>query len=461
MREVEPVFLVVCRNAEHGRNLKELIEFLDLLPVRVAGPTDWLATLGACRPIATFLGPDLDPADVDAVVPGVGEIEANSPIVVVSGDSGKAAEEAQSAFASANILRLRFPVSFDELGRVLDESWSLRRRNRRPGTALEKSDKLIGDSPALQEIRKQIDQVAPTAATVLLNGESGTGKEVVARRIHELSGRTGRFVAVNCGAIPDHLLESELFGHERGAFTGAESSRTGRFEWAEGGTLFLDEIGDMPKSLQVKLLRVLQERVIERIGGTEATPIDIRLVAATHRDLPKWIEAGNFREDLFYRLSVFPIDIPPLRERKGDIEPLVEEFIGRACLTYGANLRISGAAMERLKAYSWPGNVRELANLVERLAVIDADRIIEEGDLPWPIRPIVPSGPEGSSKDASRLPILPEGGINLKDYLSDVERRAIEDALGASNGVVQAAADRLGMGRTTLVEKIKRYEIAN
>jgi sigma-54 specific flagellar transcriptional regulator A len=457
MREIEQVFIVVCRDEPHGRHLREMVEFLDILPVVVAAPENWQARLGERRPVAIFLGSDLALDDVNAILAGVGEIEANSPIVIFSDNDGTAVEIARSSFPWANIFELRFPASFDRLGRVLDELWSLRRRNRRTGAANDGAGTLIGDSRQLMAIREQIEQVAPTVSTVLLNGESGTGKEVVARRIHQLSGRKGRFVAVNCGAIPDHLLESELFGHERGAFTGAESARTGRFEWADGGTLFLDEIGDMPKSLQVKLLRVLQERVIERIGGNGETPVDLRLIAATHRDLPQWIEAGKFREDLFYRLSVFPIDIAPLRERERDIEPLVDDFVERVRQTYGANLRISSAAMACLKSYSWPGNVRELANLVERLAVIDADRVVEADDLPWPIRP---PGSDETPAGSGELPKLPAGGINLKEYLSDVERKAIEDALRVSEGVVQAAADRLGMGRTTLVEKIKRFGIA-
>jgi sigma-54 specific flagellar transcriptional regulator A len=435
-----------------------MLEFLDVLPVSVVGIQDGQRYAGEPSPIAVFLCSDLAPVDIDQVVAGVGNIEANTPIVIFADSDGSAVQRARSTFPWANIFEVNFPASFDQLSQVLDELWSLRRRNRRTGVPSDRTGGLIGGSARMLAIREQIEQVAPTVSTVLLNGESGTGKEVVAQQIHELSGRKGRFVAVNCGAIPDHLLETELFGHERGAFTGAESARTGRFEWADGGTLFLDEIGDMPKSLQVKLLRVLQERVIERIGGNVSTPVDIRLVAATHRDLPKWIEAGNFREDLFYRLSVFPIDIPPLRERKGDIEPLVDEFVERIRRTYGAGLRISAAAMDCLNAYSWPGNVRELANLVERLAVIDADRMVEAADLPWPIRPV--EAGDATSAAAADLPKLPEGGINLKEYLSDVERKAIEDALSDSNGVVQAAADRLGMGRTTLVEKIRRFGIA-
>jgi sigma-54 specific flagellar transcriptional regulator A len=457
MRDIGPVYLVISGQEPQGQHLREMVEFLDVLPVALAGPTDWQDRLAERRPAAILLGSDLKTDDVDAILACVAEIDANSPIVKFSNHDQTTADMTRSSNPWANLFELRFPASFDQLSQVLDEIWSLRMRNRRKETAPAGAAKLIGDSPQMNAIREQIEQVAPTVSTVLLNGESGTGKEVVAQWIHELSGRKGRFVAVNCGAIPDHLLETELFGHERGAFTGADTARTGRFEWADGGTLFLDEIGDMPKALQVKLLRVLQERVIERIGGNVETPVDLRLVAATHRDLPKWIEAGNFREDLFYRLSVFPIEIPPLRERTSDIESLLDEFIERVRQTYGANLRMSRAAMDCLKSYAWPGNVRELANLIERLAVIDADRVVEADDLPWPIRTEGSDEPVPDSRD---LPKLPDGGINLKEYLTDIERKAIEDALSDSNGVVQAAADRLGMGRTTLVEKIKRFGIA-
>lgn len=455
MTPVEHVFSVVSGSDDHGRNLKEMIEFLDILPVRMTRPADWLADLEGRRPVAVFLADDLQSGDVESVLAKAAELTDDTAIVSITG-VGKPLEPGSKSAASS-VLRLESPVAFDDLARVLDDAWSLHRRQQRPDSAGEPDSDLIGASSALNEIRGLIERVAPTESTVLLTGESGTGKEVIARRIHELSGRKGRFVAVNCGAIPDHLLETELFGHERGAFTGADSSRAGRFEWAEGGTLFLDEIGDMPKALQVKLLRVLQERVIERVGGSEEKPIDIRLVAATHRDLQQWIEDGKFREDLYYRLSVFPIEIPPLKSRQEDIEPLVNAFVDRVRESYGANLAFSDAALQRLKQYAWPGNVRELANLVERLAVSDADRVIDEDDLPWPIGPV---SQETTRDDPETAAALPEGGINLKEYLSEVERRAIEAALSESNGVVQAAADRLGMGRTTLVEKIKRYGIA-
>ncbi|NOX67764.1 MAG: sigma-54-dependent Fis family transcriptional regulator [Gammaproteobacteria bacterium] len=373
-------------------------------------------------------------------------------------------------FAWARFHELNYPIRFDELGDVLDEIWASHSHHRNETTLENGNSRLIGESVESIQIRSLIDRVAPSGATVLISGESGTGKEVVARRIHEQSARKGMFVAINCGAIPDNLLESELFGHERGAFTGAVSARAGRFELANGGTLFLDEIGDMPKAMQVKLLRVLQERVIERLGGTKSIPVDIRLIAATHRDLPKHIEDGNFREDLYYRLSVFPIEIPALRDRPDDIEPLVDEMIDRVRRRNGVGITLTNNALSFLTGYAWPGNVRELANLIERLAVINPNGLIDESDLPWPLKPAIEStNPTILSEslvvttrpDATSLVDLPQEGLNLKKYLSRVEQGAIETALRDSQGVVQRAADKLGMGRTTLVEKIRRYEISH
>ncbi len=316
-------------------------------------------------------------------------------------------------------------------------------------------------------VQRLVQQVAPSLATVLIQGESGTGKEVVARQIHEMSGRKGPFVAVNCGAIPEHLLESELFGHERGAFTGAVSARAGRFELAAGGTFFLDEIGDMPPVMQIKLLRVLEERSIERVGGRKSIPVDVRLIAATHRDLQQSISEGKFREDLYYRLSVFPIEISPLRERPLDVAPLVEEFIMRQRNEHTFGLQISDEAMQLLTDYTWPGNVRELANLIERLVVIRPNGVVGAVDLPWPIverghgqseLPEILSATLDSVADETLLS-MPAGGVDLKEYLAGIERDMIQNALSEAEGVVQRAAELLGIGRTTLVEKIRRYEI--
>ncbi len=307
----------------------------------------------------------------------------------------------------ARLHALAYPVRLDALSDVLADIRAAHGPTdhgdpRPPGS------QLIGDSADMQQVKRLIEQVAPSLATVLITGESGTGKEVVARQIHEQSGRNGPFVAVNCGAIPEQLLESELFGHERGAFTGAVSTRAGRFEQAKGGTFFLDEIGDMPTVMQVKLLRVLEERVIERVGSTESIPVDVRLIAATHRDLPRRIKDGKFREDLYYRLSVFPIEISPLRRRRDDIEPLVDAFVGRLCTAQSVTLRIADDAMKILENYAWPGNVRELANLIERLVVIKPNGVVSAAELPWPIVPR--TEPEVRATRSAEQPTAPGVG---------------------------------------------------
>jgi len=371
--------------------------------------------------------------------------------------------ELQAQYPWARFHSLDYPVRLDALGEVLDDIHAAHGPARNDQHTSE-ATRLIGESPDMQVVRKLADQVAPSMATVLITGESGTGKEVVARQIHELSGRKGPFVAVNCGAIPEHLLESELFGHERGAFTGAVSSRAGRFELAQGGTFFLDEIGDMPAVMQVKLLRVLEERCIERVGGTRSIPVDVRVIAATHRDLPQRIEQGKFREDLYYRLSVFPIEISPLRDRPEDIAPLVEEFVRRLHSDQAIGLQFDAAATRVLEAYAWPGNVRELANLIERLVVVRPNGIVAARDLPWPLVEPNANLPDvvGSSLSANATgasATLPAEGFDLKEYLAGIEREMIERALNDANGVVQHAAELLGVGRTTLVEKIRRFQI--
>jgi sigma-54 specific flagellar transcriptional regulator A len=324
----------------------------------------------------------------------------------------------------------------------------------------------VGNSPGVVRVRKLVEQVANSDANVLILGESGTGKEVVARNIHYFSSRReSPFVPLNCGAIPSELLESELFGHEKGAFTGAITARQGRFELAEGGTLFLDEIGDMSLHMQVKLLRVLQERVFERVGGNRSIRADVRIIAATHRNLEDAIQEGRFREDLFYRLNVFPIHMPPLRDRRDDVPLLIEELIRRYQSEKRASLRLTHAAVQTLSTYNWPGNVRELANLVERLAILYPNGVVDVQDLPEKFRANV--GEAIASPKASNveelpthplsMPRLPREGIDLKEHLSNLEVTLIKQALEESGGVVAHAAERLHLRRTTLVEKLRKY----
>ena len=339
---------------------------------------------------------------------------------------------------------------------------------------------LVGKGRGIQEVRRLIGQVAETDANVLILGESGTGKEVVARAIHELSARSaGPFVPINCGAIPAELLESELFGHEKGAFTGAIAARRGRFELAQGGTLFLDEIGDMPLPMQVKLLRVLQERQFDRVGGGKAVQADVRVIAATHRDLEAMIRTLAFREDLYYRLNVFPIETPPLRDRADDIPLLLQELLNRHAEQHKGIIRLTQRAMESLMQYAWPGNVRELSNLIERLLILYPNQIVDVADLPGryrllPCEPrderltemderdalaaVFQSPPELDPGIAMPLPMqLRQEGVNLKEMLADLEVELIRQALESQDGVVARAADLLSMRRTTLVEKMKKY----
>jgi sigma-54 specific flagellar transcriptional regulator A len=331
---------------------------------------------------------------------------------------------------------------------------------------------LVGASKSLLKVRRIMAQVAERDVSVLITGESGTGKEVVARSLHEHSNRCkGPFVPVNCGAIPAELLESELFGHEKGAFTGAISHRTGRFELAQGGTLFLDEIGDMPLPMQVKLLRVLQERQFERVGGSKTIDVDVRILADTHKNLEQMIAEGRFREDLYYRLNVFPIELPALRERSDDIPQLIDVLVRRLASQGLGQVLFHPVAIESLKRYPWPGNIRELANLVERLAIMHPDAIVGVSELPEKFRLLDEPHPERYHGTQSDLPVpdtapqqdlawLPESGVDLKSHLETIEQRLIEQALDRCDKVVARSADLLQIRRTTLVEKMRKYGIS-
>lgn len=349
---------------------------------------------------------------------------------------------------------------------------------------------IIGQSTTLAEVFKDLGKVAPTDSTVLVTGESGTGKELLVRAIHANSKRADKpFVPINCGAIPKELLESELFGHEKGAFTHAIRSRPGRFELADGGTIFLDEIGEMDLSLQVKILRVLQEKEIERVGGTGTKKVDVRVIAATNRDLEEEVAKGRFREDLYYRLNVIPLHLPPLRERGGDVLLLANHFLEMFCKKKGrAPLTLSPDARRILSAYSWPGNVRELVNFMERMSILTDGNVITPQDLPAKILDQVGDLellPEPQATAASSVPlqaevistasldgetvtgvfhwptlsVLEEKGLNLKEFLEKMESMLIDEALQKADGVKNQAAEFLGIKRTTLIEKLKKRNL--
>jgi sigma-54 specific flagellar transcriptional regulator A len=364
----------------------------------------------------------------------------------------------------------------------------------------------IGTSPIAQALRRLVTTIANSNATVLVTGESGTGKELLARSLHEQSDRAGSaFVPINCSAIPKDLLESELFGHRKGSFTGAVADRVGRFELAHGGTIFLDEIGDMSLDMQVKLLRVLQERLIDPVGSTRQVPIDVRVIAATHRDLETEIQAGRFREDLYYRLNVLPVVTPPLRERKQDIPELLRFYAEHYKVGHNQAVGFSTEFLEALVNYPWPGNVRELCNLIDRFSTLYAGQVLDLRAIPANLLPkaLVPvqtemlerNGPavaqemtmppevlaemqaaeqvdvlmdqpepmdneiESIIMLAQGMPHLPPEGLSLKDRLAEIERNIIEQALERSQGNVSRTAKLLNLQRTTLIEKINKYEL--
>ncbi|MGH8113166.1 MAG: sigma-54 interaction domain-containing protein [Rhodanobacteraceae bacterium] len=330
-----------------------------------------------------------------------------------------------------------------------------------------------GDTPVMQRVRQLIMQVAPRDTTVLIHGASGTGKELIARAVHAHSPRRDKpFIAINCGAIPSELLESELFGHEKGAFTGAISTHKGRFELADGGTLFLDEIGDMPLPMQVKLLRVLQERRFERLGGVRSIPCDVRVIAATHRDLEARVAAEQFREDLYYRLAVFPIESPSLRARLADL-PLLTDLLAQRVTTQDCvPVTFDDSALAALRAHRWPGNVRELGNLIERMTVMFPEQSIAAAQLPPRYRfadegraceaDVVPASGAPCTPPSADLdtPGIPENGIDLRGYLDETEVRLIRSALRRSDGVVSRAAALLQMSRTTLIGRLHKFGLA-
>jgi len=313
---------------------------------------------------------------------------------------------------------------------------------------------LIGDSDLMQQVFQFIEKIAATTSTVLICGESGTGKELVAKAIHYNSDRKDEpMIPVNCGAIPEDLLESELFGYEKGAFTGALKTRIGRFELADRGTIFLDEIGDMSPALQVKILRVLQEHEFERVGGVKSIKVDIRIVAATHRDLEKAVKQGTFREDLYYRLNVIPIIIPPLRERTSDIPLLTHHFMKK--FNRGKKQNIKGVSQESMNAlfrYRWPGNVRELENIIERMVTLKGEGIIEKEDLPEKLLG------SGWSDGIPSLEI-PESGLSFNTAVSEFEKELMLRALNKTNWIKNRAAKLLQLKRTTLIEKMKKIQL--
>jgi sigma-54 specific flagellar transcriptional regulator A len=464
-----------CPQSRH--DLRLILEFLGEEPFPVAS-TDWQALvekqIGSSAAVKCVIIGECDsPGGLASLVEQLDAWDAHVPVVVIGRDRvvGWPDYMRQRLLSTAE-LPLTYNQLLDILHRaqvyreVFDEG--LRKHQREPN--LFRS--LVGTSRAIQSVRQMMKQVADTEATVLILGDSGTGKEVVARNLHYHSRRKDApFVPVNCGAIPAELLESELFGHEKGAFTGAITSRAGRFELAAGGTLFLDEIGDMPMNMQVKLLRVLQERTFERVGSNKPQQADVRVIAATHKNLEEMITRGAFREDLYYRLHVFPIEMPPLRERIEDLPLLLNELITRLEKEKRGSIRFSSAAIMSLCKHPWPGNVRELANLVERMAIMHPHGVIGVGELPRKFRYVDDDNEDlrqlqqEQDDNAWRPPLagfsrsvgLPPEGLDLREHLAELEQSLIQQALDDANFVVARAAERLRIRRTTLVEKMRKY----
>jgi sigma-54 specific flagellar transcriptional regulator A len=460
--------LVIESDHRRAESVVSALQFLGYRPQRGEDCAEVEQATHAWR--AVYVGNVADAGEAERQFALLGG-DAGHAMVLLAADSEWASRLAanSSPFAS-RVGVIQFPLRYEQLTDAL-------RGSQAQGGGRRTEVRLVGSSGPMASVNALVRQVAPFDSSVLVLGESGTGKEMVARSIHDCSSRRDKpFVAINCGAIPAELLESELFGHEKGAFTGAISTRKGRFEMAEGGTLFLDEIGDMSLPMQVKLLRVLQERAFERVGSNRTQRCDVRIIAATHRNLEAAIADGRFREDLFYRLSVFPLEMPALREHLEDLPELVSEFNQRLARRGLAGVRFSAGAMHALHGYTWPGNVRELYNLVERLSILYPHSEVRVSDLPEKYRgqqiieevrgTALLSLMVGQSSVMSEpmtvvssdsLVMLPEGGLDLKDHLADIEVGLIRQALDVTGGVVAHAAKLLRMQRTTLVEKLRKY----
>ena len=462
--------LFIDNDAARIDRMQAIFSFVDSSAVVSCPASEWEAKLEERADYkAIIVGPGEPAKLLNAIEQHLHQAEHKLPLFSMY--------EGEATEASAGVLgQLVYPPQYNQVVTALHRANAFRDSRHTHGAgAAELVRVLVGQSPGIRQVRQLIEQVADSDANVLVLGESGTGKEVVAKSLHYLSSRRDMpFVPVNCGAIPKDLLESELFGHEKGAFTGALTTRQGRFEIAEGGTLFLDEIGDMPMPMQVKLLRVLQERTFERVGSNKTIDTNVRVIAATHRNLEDNIADGTFREDLFYRLNVFPIDMPSLGERPEDIPLLANELIRRLKEMGRGSFQLTPAAFASLSHYPWPGNVRELANLMERLAIMFNDGVVDYDDLPikyqaegvsadtaftMPELDEVAAEPvEAAASTSSSLSSeLPAEGLDLKEHLAELEKGYIQQAMDAADGVVAHAAKLLGMRRTTLVEKMRKY----
>ena len=464
MEHTEQV-LVVEHDSKTRQQIGAILEFMNIEPVLVNDYSKWKKHFDNSSQIITiFLGNCGGSKELLSIFREIKSIDSYLPIILLN-DSKKRTRFNQE-LDIGSIASVDLPLRHKQLDAALQQVQVYRENRHEDGTprSLELFRSLNGHSKAIQKVKRMVDKVSKTDANVLITGDSGAGKEVVARNIHYQSARRNKpFVPINCGAIPADLLESELFGHEKGAFTGAITARQGRFEMAEGGTLFLDEIGDMSLNMQVKLLRVLQERTFERVGSNKSISADVRIIAATHVNLEDAIQTGRFREDLYYRLNVFPIEMPSLRERTDDLPMLINDLIERLEHEGNVGVELTAPAITSLSEYSWPGNVRELANLIERLSILYPNGMVDVHDLPEKYqsqrvmeKALETNDIEIETEAIMRMPRLPKSGVDLRDHINSIEQTLIKQALDETNGVVAHAAKRLNMGRTTLVEKMRK-----
>ncbi len=486
---VLPQLLLIDDDEIRTRQFESILSFLEY-QVSIVNSSEYISALNSLKNLrAIFIGNGCE--KLATLIKSVQDLSVELPIFLLI-EKG-ATIQVPTAVQQMVTQSCEWPTLYPMLTEILKKISSpkivpVQSMKQTSKTAVSNKG-LAGKSAGIKQVRELIGQVAGSTATVLVLGESGTGKEVVAQALHRASDRKNKpFVPINCGAIPGELLESELFGHEKGAFTGALTARQGRFEMAEGGTLFLDEIGDMPMPMQVKLLRVLQERVFERVGSNKSIECDVRIIAATHRNLEAEIKEKRFREDLFYRLNVFPIELPSLKQRAEDIPLLVSHLTARMEAGNRETVQFTTDALALMMQHPWPGNVRELSNFIERLAITNPNGIIDARGLPDKFQNYeVPEGlmidalikeelseidikdetllsdreqePEAENSSIAERQ-LPEQGMDLKEYLMDMEINLIKQALAECNGVVAHAAKLLNMRRTTLVEKLRKYELS-
>ncbi|MGE4421540.1 MAG: sigma-54-dependent transcriptional regulator [Pseudodesulfovibrio sp.] len=447
-------------------SLRGILEDEGLSVVEAESGEEGLELLGTDIPDLVFL---------DIWLPGMDGLEAlgiisrdfeGLPVIMISGHG--TIETAVKALKKGAFDFIEKPLSLEkvvvsarnglEFSRLRQENLALKTR-----ISSEQPVTLTGESEPIANLKTVIGRVAPTESWVLITGENGTGKEIVARSIHNQSTRADRpLVAVNCAAIPEELIESELFGHEKGAFTGAEKAQEGKFELADGSTLFLDEIGDMSLKTQAKILRILQEQAFEHVGGRKTIKVDVRVIAATNKDLAREIEAGNFREDLYYRLKVFPLELPPLRDRAGDIPLLINDFMDTLVRQHGFKpIAFAPEALDVLQQYPWPGNVRELKNFVERMFIMYAGDTVTADRLPPEFKPAPrPAAPDVPAPEPTPLDdLISQGPADLKQARADFEARFLEAKLREFDGNISQLAKAIGLERSSLYRKLKAYNI--